>query len=120
MCAWAGRPSTALLPTYWPRHYGLGPNEVIFVGDSLMDYKFVRDKEVRFIALRRLFQEHDFRDRGLFSVRDLTALASMWRRSEGVIHFVDRVRSQLVYYFSKFPCRTTSGSGASRVMIWKT
>ena len=54
-----------------------------------MDYEFVRDKGVRFIALRRLFQEHDFRDRGLFSVRDLTELASVWRRSEGVIHFVD-------------------------------
>ena len=72
------------------RHYGLRPDEVIFVGDSLMDYEFVRDKGVRFIALRRLFQEHDFRDRGLFSVRDLTELASVWRRSEGVIHFVDK------------------------------
>ena len=73
------------------RHYGLGPNEVIFVGDSPMDYEFVRDKGVRFIAVRRLFDEEDFRDRGLFSVRDLTALASVWRRSEGVIHFVDGV-----------------------------
>ncbi len=71
------------------RHYGLRPDEVIFVGDSLMDYEFVRDKGIRFIALRRLFEEHDFRDRGLFSVRDLTELASVWRRSEGVIHFVN-------------------------------
>ena len=71
------------------RHYGLRPDEVIFVGDSLMDYEFVRDKGVRFIALRRLFEENDFRDRGLFSVRDLTELASVWRRSEGIIHFVD-------------------------------
>jgi phosphoglycolate phosphatase-like HAD superfamily hydrolase len=73
------------------RHYGLGPDEVIFVSDSLMDYDFVRNKGVRFIALRRLFEEHDFRDRGLFSVRDLTELASVWRRSEDVIHVVDRV-----------------------------
>ena len=72
------------------RHYDLRPDEVIFVGDSLMDYEFVRGKGVRFIALRRLFQEHDFRDRGLFSVEDLTELASVWRRSEGVIHFVDK------------------------------
>ena len=71
------------------RHYGLRPDEVIFVGDSLMDYEFVRDKGVRFIALCRLFEENDFRDRGLFSVRDLTELASVWRRSEGIIHFVD-------------------------------
>jgi CDP-L-myo-inositol myo-inositolphosphotransferase len=73
------------------RHYGLRPDEVIFVGDSLMDYEFVRDKGVRFIALRRLFEEHDFRDRGLFSVKDLTELASVWRRSEDVIHFVATV-----------------------------
>ena len=73
------------------RHYGLGPNEVIFVGDSLVDYEFVRDKGVRFIAIRRLFEEEDFRDRGLFSVLNLTALASLWRRSEGVIHFVNGV-----------------------------
>ncbi len=69
------------------RHYNLRPDEVIFVGDSLMDYEFVRGKGVRFIGLRRLFEEHDFRDRGLFSVKDLTELASVWRRSEGVIHF---------------------------------
>ncbi len=71
------------------RHYDLRPDEVIFVGDSLMDYEFVRGKGVRFIGLRRLIEEHDFRDRGLFSVKDLTELASVWRRSEGVIHFVN-------------------------------
>ncbi|MCH7483559.1 MAG: HAD hydrolase-like protein, partial [Chloroflexi bacterium] len=73
------------------RHYNLRPDEVIFVGDSLMDYEFVRGKGVRFIGLRRLFEEHDFRDRGLFSVKDLTELASVWRRSEGVIHLVNGV-----------------------------
>ena len=71
------------------RHYNLRPDEVVFVGDSLMDYEFVRGKGVRFIGLRRLFEEHDFRDRGLFSVKDLTELASVWRRSEGVIHLVN-------------------------------
>lgn len=71
------------------RQYGLAPEEVIFVGDSLMDYEFVRDTGVRFIAIRRLFEQHDFRERGLYSLRDLTELASVWHRSEGVIHFVN-------------------------------
>jgi phosphoglycolate phosphatase-like HAD superfamily hydrolase len=72
-------------------HYRLDPNEVIFVGDSLMDCEFVRDKNVRFIAICRLFEEQDFRERGLFSVQDLTALTHLWPQPEGVIRFVDRV-----------------------------
>ena len=73
------------------QHYRLDPNEVIFVGDSLMDYDFVRDKNVRFIAICRLFEEQEFRGRGLFTVRDLTALAREWQRAEDVIRFVDGV-----------------------------
>ncbi|GAG30105.1 unnamed protein product, partial [marine sediment metagenome] len=72
-------------------HYHLDPNEVIFVGDSLMDCEFVRDKNVRFIAICRLFEEQNFRERGLFSVQDLTALTRLWPQSEGVIRFVDKV-----------------------------
>lgn len=70
-------------------HYCLDPNEVIFVGDSLMDYQFVKNKGIPFVAIRRLFEEEHFRERGLFSVHDLTALASIYRRSESVIRFVD-------------------------------
>ena len=40
------------------RHHGLAPGAVIFVGESLIDYEFVKGKGVRFIALRRLFEEH--------------------------------------------------------------
>ena len=73
------------------RHYRLDPNEVIFVGDSLVDYDFVRDTGVRFIAICRLFEEREFRGRGLFTVRDLTALTREWQQSENVIRFVDNV-----------------------------
>lgn len=73
------------------RHYHLDPNEVIFVGDSLVDYEFVRDKDVRFIAICRLFEEQEFRERGLFTVRDLTDLTRQWQQSENIIRFVDRV-----------------------------
>ncbi len=44
---------------------------------------------VQFVAIRRLFEEHEFRNRGLFSVRDLTELISEWRRPDGAIHFVN-------------------------------
>ncbi|MCH8994986.1 MAG: HAD hydrolase-like protein [Chloroflexi bacterium] len=74
---------------YILRHYDLRPEEVIFVGDSLTDYDFVKDKGIQFVAICRLFDEHEFRDRGLLSVRDLTELASEWRRSDGAIHFVN-------------------------------
>jgi phosphoglycolate phosphatase-like HAD superfamily hydrolase len=74
---------------YVLRHYGLRPEEVIFVGDSLKDNDFVKDMGVRFVAIRRLFEEQEFRGRGLFSVRDLTALTREWRRPAGAIHFVN-------------------------------
>ena len=74
---------------YILRHNNLCPEEVIFVGDSLKDYEFVKDSGVQFVAIRRLFEEHEFRGRGLFSVRDLTELASEWKRSDGAIHVLN-------------------------------
>jgi phosphoglycolate phosphatase-like HAD superfamily hydrolase/phosphatidylglycerophosphate synthase len=74
---------------YILRHYNLCPEEVIFVGDSLMDYEFVKDSGVQFVAIRRLFEEHEFRGRGLLSVRDLTELASEWKGSDGAIHILN-------------------------------
>ncbi|MEE9185350.1 MAG: HAD family hydrolase [Acidimicrobiia bacterium] len=73
------------------QHYRLDPSEVVFVGDSLVDYEFVREKDVRFIGICRLFEEQEFRGRGLFTVRDLTALTREWQQSESVIRFVDNV-----------------------------
>ena len=70
-------------------HYNLRPEEVVFVGDSLMDYEFVKDSGVQFIAIRRLFEEHEFRGRGLFSVQDLTELASEWKRADSTIHVLN-------------------------------
>ncbi len=74
---------------YILRHYNLCPEEVIFVGDSLIDYEFVKDSGVQFVAIRRLFEEHEFRGRGLLSVRDLTELAREWKRSDGAIHILN-------------------------------
>jgi CDP-L-myo-inositol myo-inositolphosphotransferase len=54
--------------------HDLEPREVLFVGDSLLDWAFVKDKGVRFLGVRRIFDEQDFRQLGLLSVRDLTEL----------------------------------------------
>ncbi len=59
----------------------LEPSEVLFVGDSLLDWDFVKDKGVRFLGIRRIFDEQDFRRRGLSSLRDLTALTELWEHS---------------------------------------
>ncbi len=70
------------------QHYGLNPNEVIFVGDSLMDWEFVKGRNVRFIGIQRLFEERHFRERGLFSVQDLSALTRLWQQLDSAIEFV--------------------------------
>ncbi len=59
----------------------LEPGDVLFVGDSLLDWEFVKDKGVRFLGVRRIFDEQDFQQRGLLSVQDLTALANLWEQS---------------------------------------
>ncbi len=59
----------------------LEPSEVLFVGDSLLDWAFVKDTGVRFLGVRRIFDEQDFGVRGLLSLPDLTALAHAWETS---------------------------------------
>ena len=58
----------------------LEPGEVLFVGDSLLDWDFIKDKGVRFLGVRRIFDEQDFRRRGLLSLRDLMVLARLWEQ----------------------------------------
>ena len=72
------------------QHFGLQPDEVLFVGDSLRDHDFVREQGVRFIGVRRMFEEREFRERGLFSVQDLTALTQLWDQSEDLLQFVEK------------------------------
>ena len=67
------------------KEHDLEPSEVLFVGDSLLDWDFIKDKGVRFLGIRRIFDEHDFRRRGLPSLRDLTALTQLWERSPGLL-----------------------------------
>ena len=61
--------------------YHLEPGEVLFVGDSPLDWDFIKGKGVRFVGVRRIFDEQEFRQRGLVSVQDLAALTQLWRQS---------------------------------------
>jgi CDP-L-myo-inositol myo-inositolphosphotransferase len=63
------------------KEHHLEPSEVLFVGDSPLDWDFIKDKGVRFLGLRRIFDEQDFGGRGLLSLPDLTALAHAWEES---------------------------------------
>ncbi len=70
----------------------LEPEEAIFVGDSLRDGDSAKDKGVRFIGLRRMFDERAFKKRGLASVQDLTALTRLWKQWEDLLQLVEKVQ----------------------------
>jgi phosphatidylglycerophosphate synthase/phosphoglycolate phosphatase-like HAD superfamily hydrolase len=63
----------------------LEPGEVLFVGDSPLDWEFIKDKGVRFLGVRRIFDEQDFGGRGLLSLPDLTSLAHAWETSPALL-----------------------------------
>jgi phosphoglycolate phosphatase-like HAD superfamily hydrolase len=71
--------------------HDLEPSEVVFVGDSLLDWEFIKGKGVRFLGIRRIFDKQDFWLRGLLSLRDLTALIQLWERSP-VLRSTDELR----------------------------
>ena len=71
------------------RDWRLDPDRVLFVSDSLRDYEFVKDKGVRFVGIRRMFDEREFRQRGLFSVEDLATLAQQWQSAQHLLEFVE-------------------------------
>ena len=73
------------------KQHALEPDEVIFVGDSLRDYDFVKDRNIRFIGVHGLFDEEAFRARRLTSIADLSALTRMWDRSDDLLRFVEQV-----------------------------
>jgi len=71
------------------RDWRLDPDRVLFVSDSVRDYEFVKNKGVRFVGIRRMFDEREFRERGLFSVEDLAALAQQWQSAQNLLQFVE-------------------------------
>ena len=61
------------------------------MGDSLRDYDFVKDRNIRFIGVHGLFDEEAFRARRLTSIADLSALTRPWDRSDDLLRFVEKV-----------------------------
>ncbi len=74
------------------QHYKLQPDEVMFIGDSLKDYDFARDKKVDFIGLSRIFKKIDFQKKGLLSVSCLTDLIKLFDQSEKYFNSLEKVK----------------------------
>ena len=71
------------------RNWHLDPDRVLFVSDSPRDHEFVKNEGVRFVGIRRMFDEREFRERGLFSVEDLAALVQQWQSARNLLEFVE-------------------------------
>ena len=71
----------------------LQPREVIFVGDSLKDGEIAVSKGIQFIGINRIFTEAEFREQGLCSVSDLTALVRLWRESMSFRKALEELKS---------------------------
>ncbi len=74
------------------QQYKLQPDEVIFLGDSLKDYDFARDKKVDFIGLSGIFKKTDFQKKGLLSVNRLTDLIKLFDQSEKYFNSFEKVK----------------------------
>ncbi len=70
----------------------ISPGEALFVGDSLKDHDFARDQGVQFAGLARIFAPRDFRRKGAFCVRTLSALVRVFERSHELSKSVDYER----------------------------
>jgi choline kinase/phosphatidylglycerophosphate synthase/phosphoglycolate phosphatase-like HAD superfamily hydrolase len=60
----------------------LNPEEVLFVGDSLRDFNFAKDKQILFIGITKIFNPNDFRKLGALSVRNLDDLVKFFHDSQ--------------------------------------
>ena len=74
------------------QNYKLNPKEVLFVGDSLKDIDFVKDKETAFIGIARMFQKDDFERIGASSVGSLTDLVRLFEEHEKYSNYFEGVR----------------------------
>lgn len=74
------------------QHYKLQPDEVMFIGDSLKDYDFAKDKKVDFIGLSRIFEKIEFQKKGLLSVSCLTDLIKLFDQSEKYFNSFEKVK----------------------------
>jgi len=73
------------------QHYQLPPDKVLFVGDSLKDYDFAKDKKINFIGISKMFGKEDFQNKGALSVRSLTDLVKLFNTAENYPKHIEYV-----------------------------
>jgi phosphoglycolate phosphatase-like HAD superfamily hydrolase len=74
------------------QHDKLQPNEVLFVGDSLKDYDYIKDIKVNFVRISRIFSKAEFQKRRLLSVNNLTTLVKLFDKSEEAFKSIEEVK----------------------------
>ncbi len=76
---------------YVLQHYNLHPGDVLFVGDSLKDFDFAKDKKIKFIGIARIFEQKDFRKTGGMSVLNLNDIVKLFGDHEKYFNVFDKV-----------------------------
>ncbi len=74
------------------QHYELQPDKVFFVGDSLRDYDFTKDKKTKFIGISKIFEKKEFQKRGALSVSCLADLTKLFDTSEKYFKYIEQVK----------------------------
>ena len=73
------------------QHYRLQPDEVLFVGDSLRDFDFIKNKGIIFIGITMIFKKAEFQRKGLLSVASLTEFGRLFDKSESFFKSIEMV-----------------------------
>ncbi|NMG83280.1 MAG: HAD hydrolase-like protein [Methanosarcinales archaeon] len=74
------------------QHHNLHPNEVLFVGDSLKDNDFAKDKKINFIGISMIFDRIEFQKRGALSVSCLADIVELFDQSEKYFKSLEEVK----------------------------
>ncbi len=73
------------------KHYKLKPKEVLFVGDTFLDYSFIKTKKIKFIGISRIFKKIEFQKRRLLCVSCLTDFVTLFTKSEKYFKSVEEL-----------------------------
>ncbi len=73
------------------QHHKLHPEKVLFVGDSLRDFDFAKDKKIKFIGIERIFKQKDFQKIGALSVSSMTDFVKLFGESEKYLNTFENV-----------------------------
>ena len=73
------------------QNYNLDPRKVIFLGDSLKDVDYIRDKKIEFIGIEKIFGRKDFHKIGASSLGSLTDLVRLFDKYEEYLNIFEKV-----------------------------